>query len=148
MEGTWHTNTERLELLHIMMWITSVIWLFFLTSQNELKTDCPHMCAYKLVTVKFRWWGLQTKVENFIHKVIDNNTFMLTCAVESILHVIISWFVMKSWYIVWVVVKHWHLQPLFCVGQQRETFSVSSNWKEGRKNKTADHSSGNRWKEQ
>lgn len=27
------------------------------------------MCAYKLVTVKFRWWGLQTKVENFIHRV-------------------------------------------------------------------------------
>lgn len=37
--------------------------------QNELKPECPHMCAYKLVTVKFRWWGLQTKVENFIHKV-------------------------------------------------------------------------------
>uniref|UniRef100_A0A4W6DFU8 Phosphatidylinositol transfer protein beta isoform n=1 Tax=Lates calcarifer TaxID=8187 RepID=A0A4W6DFU8_LATCA len=36
--------------------------------KNELKTDCPYMCAYKLVTVKFRWWGLQTKVENFIHR--------------------------------------------------------------------------------
>uniref|UniRef100_A0A3Q4B458 Phosphatidylinositol transfer protein beta isoform n=1 Tax=Mola mola TaxID=94237 RepID=A0A3Q4B458_MOLML len=36
--------------------------------KNELKTDCPCMCAYKLVTVKFKWWGLQTKVENFIHK--------------------------------------------------------------------------------
>ncbi|XP_066551239.1 phosphatidylinositol transfer protein alpha isoform [Amia ocellicauda] len=32
------------------------------------KTDCPHMCAYKLVTVKFKWWGLQNKVENFIQK--------------------------------------------------------------------------------
>uniref|UniRef100_A0A087Y5J5 Phosphatidylinositol transfer protein beta isoform n=1 Tax=Poecilia formosa TaxID=48698 RepID=A0A087Y5J5_POEFO len=31
-------------------------------------TDCPKMCAYKLVTVKFKWWGLQTKVENFIHE--------------------------------------------------------------------------------
>ncbi|XP_069508199.1 phosphatidylinositol transfer protein beta isoform-like [Ambystoma mexicanum] len=30
--------------------------------------DCPHMCAYKLVTVKFRWWGLQGRVEKFIHK--------------------------------------------------------------------------------
>ncbi|XP_006891153.1 PREDICTED: phosphatidylinositol transfer protein alpha isoform [Elephantulus edwardii] len=30
--------------------------------------DCPYMCAYKLVTVKFKWWGLQNKVENFIHK--------------------------------------------------------------------------------
>lgn len=27
------------------------------------------MCAYKLVTVKFKWWGLQNKVENFIQKV-------------------------------------------------------------------------------
>ncbi|MGH0147462.1 UNVERIFIED_CONTAM: hypothetical protein FKN15_049576 [Acipenser sinensis] len=32
------------------------------------KTDCPHMCAYKLVTIKFKWWGLQNKVENFIQK--------------------------------------------------------------------------------
>ncbi|TSK16138.1 Phosphatidylinositol transfer protein alpha isoform [Bagarius yarrelli] len=32
------------------------------------KTECPHMCAYKLVTVKFKWWGLQNKVENFIQK--------------------------------------------------------------------------------
>lgn len=37
--------------------------------QSELKADCPYMCAYKLVTVKFKWWGLQTKVENFIHRV-------------------------------------------------------------------------------
>uniref|UniRef100_A0A8C5BQ93 Phosphatidylinositol transfer protein beta isoform n=1 Tax=Gadus morhua TaxID=8049 RepID=A0A8C5BQ93_GADMO len=38
--------------------------------QNELdnKNDCPKMCAYKLVTVKFKWWGMQTKMENFIHK--------------------------------------------------------------------------------
>lgn len=27
------------------------------------------MCAYKLVTVKFKWWGLQNKIENFIQKV-------------------------------------------------------------------------------
>jgi len=27
------------------------------------------MCAYKLVTIKFKWWGLQNKVENFIQKV-------------------------------------------------------------------------------
>lgn len=43
----------------------------FLPLQKELpsKKDCPHMCAYKLVTVKFKWWGLQNKVENFIQKV-------------------------------------------------------------------------------
>uniref|UniRef100_A0A8D0GPY3 Phosphatidylinositol transfer protein alpha isoform n=1 Tax=Sphenodon punctatus TaxID=8508 RepID=A0A8D0GPY3_SPHPU len=32
------------------------------------KSDCPYMCAYKLVTVKFKWWGLQNKVESFIQK--------------------------------------------------------------------------------
>ncbi|XP_051017700.1 phosphatidylinositol transfer protein beta isoform [Acomys russatus] len=30
--------------------------------------DCAKMCAYKLVTIKFKWWGLQSKVENFIQK--------------------------------------------------------------------------------
>ncbi|KAM4047262.1 phosphatidylinositol transfer protein alpha isoform [Anomaloglossus baeobatrachus] len=32
------------------------------------RKDVPHMCAYKLVTVKFKWWGLQNKVEGFIQK--------------------------------------------------------------------------------
>lgn len=27
------------------------------------------MCSYKLVTVKFEVWGLQTRVEQFVHKV-------------------------------------------------------------------------------
>ncbi|XP_066578095.1 phosphatidylinositol transfer protein, beta, like isoform X1 [Amia ocellicauda] len=31
-------------------------------------SDWPHMTAYKLVTVHFRWWGLQGRVEKFIHK--------------------------------------------------------------------------------
>ena len=29
----------------------------------------PVMCCYKLVTVEFKWWGLQTRVEKFIHRV-------------------------------------------------------------------------------
>lgn len=28
----------------------------------------PVMCCYKLVTVEFKWWGLQGRVEKFIHK--------------------------------------------------------------------------------
>lgn len=28
------------------------------------------MCSYKLVTVKFEVWGLQTRVEQFVHKVV------------------------------------------------------------------------------
>ncbi|XP_064180735.1 phosphatidylinositol transfer protein beta isoform-like isoform X1 [Anguilla rostrata] len=31
-------------------------------------SKCPYMTAYKLVTVHFRWWGLQGRVEKFIHK--------------------------------------------------------------------------------
>ncbi|XP_075710297.1 phosphatidylinositol transfer protein alpha isoform [Rhinoderma darwinii] len=34
----------------------------------EQRRDVPHMCAYKLVTIKFKWWGLQNKVESFIQK--------------------------------------------------------------------------------
>ncbi|XP_073695554.1 phosphatidylinositol transfer protein beta isoform-like [Garra rufa] len=30
--------------------------------------DCPRMCSYQLLTVKFKWWGLQNTVESFIHK--------------------------------------------------------------------------------
>ncbi|XP_032473198.1 phosphatidylinositol transfer protein alpha isoform-like [Phocoena sinus] len=30
--------------------------------------DCLYLYAYKLDTVKFKGWGLQNKVENFIHK--------------------------------------------------------------------------------
>uniref|UniRef100_A0A8C4N872 Phosphatidylinositol transfer protein, beta n=1 Tax=Eptatretus burgeri TaxID=7764 RepID=A0A8C4N872_EPTBU len=38
--------------------------------KKELASDSekPHMCAYKLVTVYFKWWGLQNKVESLIHK--------------------------------------------------------------------------------
>lgn len=32
------------------------------------KKCTPVMCCYKLVTVEFKWWGLQGKVEKFIHK--------------------------------------------------------------------------------
>ncbi|XP_061736390.1 cytoplasmic phosphatidylinositol transfer protein 1-like [Nerophis ophidion] len=45
------------------------------TSRGPLKegwtdTENPIMCSYKLVTVKFEVWGLQTRVEQFVHKVI------------------------------------------------------------------------------
>uniref|UniRef100_A0A671NFX5 Phosphatidylinositol transfer protein beta isoform n=1 Tax=Sinocyclocheilus anshuiensis TaxID=1608454 RepID=A0A671NFX5_9TELE len=51
------------------------------------KTDTPRMCAYKLVTVKFKWWGLQTKIENFIHKqekrIFTNFHRQLFCWIDS-----------------------------------------------------------------
>ncbi|KAK0154349.1 Phosphatidylinositol transfer protein beta isoform [Merluccius polli] len=55
--------------------------------KNELKSDCPYMCAYKLVTVKFKWWGLTTKVENFIHRqerrIFTNFHRQLFCWIDS-----------------------------------------------------------------
>lgn len=44
--------------------------------KEELAKDpnTPHMCAYKLVTVEFKWFGLQNKVESFIQKV-ENRLF-------------------------------------------------------------------------
>ncbi|ELU07067.1 hypothetical protein CAPTEDRAFT_164238 [Capitella teleta] len=39
-----------------------------LVGANWPKQTQPMMCAYKLVTVEFKWWGLQTKVEKYIQK--------------------------------------------------------------------------------
>ncbi|XP_048847111.1 cytoplasmic phosphatidylinositol transfer protein 1-like isoform X1 [Brienomyrus brachyistius] len=33
-------------------------------------THCPVMCSYKLVGVRFEVWGLQSRVEQFVHKVV------------------------------------------------------------------------------
>ncbi|XP_078107789.1 phosphatidylinositol transfer protein beta isoform-like [Sander vitreus] len=58
------------------------------TWKKELvsNTDCPRMCAYKLVTVKFKWWGLQTKVESFIHeqekRIFNNFHRQLFCWID------------------------------------------------------------------
>uniref|UniRef100_A0A3Q4GBI7 Cytoplasmic phosphatidylinositol transfer protein 1 n=2 Tax=Pseudocrenilabrinae TaxID=318546 RepID=A0A3Q4GBI7_NEOBR len=41
-----------------------------LLQEGWLDTQDPIMCSYKLVTVKFEVWGLQTRVEQFVHKVI------------------------------------------------------------------------------
>lgn len=35
---------------------------------NWMQSVQPVMCAYKLVTVEFKWFGLQNRVENFIQK--------------------------------------------------------------------------------
>jgi len=37
-------------------------------SGNWKESAEPVMCAYKLVTVEFKWFGFQNKVESFIHK--------------------------------------------------------------------------------
>eukprot|EP00069_Balaena_mysticetus_P012942 bmy_07989T0 len=42
--------------------------IFLMQKELASNPDCPQMCAYKLVTIKFKWWGLQSKVENFIQK--------------------------------------------------------------------------------
>jgi hypothetical protein len=59
--------------LSFFLLVTSLPPGMFLMQQELVnQKDCPYMCAYKLVTVKFKWWGLQNKVENFIHKVSEH----------------------------------------------------------------------------
>ncbi|XP_057695863.1 phosphatidylinositol transfer protein alpha isoform-like [Corythoichthys intestinalis] len=38
--------------------------------KKEVQNDptCPHMCAYKLATVKFKWMGLAGKIESLIQR--------------------------------------------------------------------------------
>ncbi|CAJ1070086.1 membrane-associated phosphatidylinositol transfer protein 2-like [Xyrichtys novacula] len=36
---------------------------------NQSPGRCPVMCAYKLCKVEFRYWGMQSKIERFIHDV-------------------------------------------------------------------------------
>lgn len=49
-------------------------------------TQHPIMCSYKLVTVKFEVWGLQTRVEQFVHKVRGHGTALrlaLLCTLDE-----------------------------------------------------------------
>jgi len=36
--------------------------------EDWIKTQDPVMCCYKLVTIEFKWWGLQSKVESYTQK--------------------------------------------------------------------------------
>lgn len=36
---------------------------------NNEPAKTPIMCAYKLCKVEFRYWGMQSKIERFIHDV-------------------------------------------------------------------------------
>lgn len=67
----WKVLFWRRQCSNMSLQLVTCDWAVFplYPLQAEAKSDCPHMCAYKLVTVKFRWWGLQTKVESFIQKV-------------------------------------------------------------------------------
>jgi hypothetical protein len=38
-------------------------------SEDWLEKADPVMCAYKLVTVEFKWFGLQSKIESYIAKI-------------------------------------------------------------------------------
>ncbi|CAG2110544.1 unnamed protein product [Medioppia subpectinata] len=42
-------------------------WNSMNNNHNKSKNKCI-MCAYKLVRVEFKYWGMQTKIEKFIHE--------------------------------------------------------------------------------
>jgi len=35
-----------------------------------IKTCTPAMTCYKLLSIEFKWWGLQDRIENFVHKIM------------------------------------------------------------------------------
>ncbi|XP_030253325.1 phosphatidylinositol transfer protein alpha isoform-like [Sparus aurata] len=51
------------------------------------KANCPHMCAYKLVTVEFKWFGLQGTVEKKIQDIEErlfaNFHRQLFCSIDK-----------------------------------------------------------------
>lgn len=59
--------------------------------QKELANNpnCPHMCAYKLVTVEFKWFGLQTQVEKIIQKV-QNCCFFSKWKISFLIYIYID----------------------------------------------------------
>eukprot|EP01100_Stratorugosa_tubuloviscum_P003584 TRINITY_DN1871_c0_g1_i1.p1 TRINITY_DN1871_c0_g1~~TRINITY_DN1871_c0_g1_i1.p1 ORF type:complete len:251 (-),score=116.25 TRINITY_DN1871_c0_g1_i1:120-872(-) len=44
---------------------------------NWKENHQPIMCSYKLCTAEFKYWGLQSRVENFIHLHALRNVFLL-----------------------------------------------------------------------
>uniref|UniRef100_A0A0N4ZNB4 DDHD domain-containing protein n=1 Tax=Parastrongyloides trichosuri TaxID=131310 RepID=A0A0N4ZNB4_PARTI len=45
--------------------------------QDYIKNGLPIMCAYKLCKVEFKYWGMQTRVEKWIHDLALRNTMNL-----------------------------------------------------------------------
>ncbi|KJE96268.1 retinal degeneration B-PD [Capsaspora owczarzaki ATCC 30864] len=41
-----------------------------------VKTATPLMCAYKVCRVEFRYWGLQSKIERFVHQAAIRNVLL------------------------------------------------------------------------
>lgn len=83
MEGRhFHKNN------HIQVWQSYSLpfFIFILWSQKDILNDpsCPHMCAYKLVTIEFKWRGLQSMVENIILKVCQSYYHLVVWCVNCI----------------------------------------------------------------
>eukprot|EP01113_Clastostelium_recurvatum_P010810 TRINITY_DN1542_c0_g1_i1.p1 TRINITY_DN1542_c0_g1~~TRINITY_DN1542_c0_g1_i1.p1 ORF type:complete len:266 (-),score=75.27 TRINITY_DN1542_c0_g1_i1:80-877(-) len=45
--------------------------------EDWIQTEKPIMCCYKLCTAEFRYWGLQTRAEAFIHKAALRDIFQM-----------------------------------------------------------------------
>lgn len=94
------TVVQKLQCLGVWVDYFNLCVLIFLYSLQDLRffksdktsrgilqegwrdTQDPIMCSYKLVTVKFEVWGLQTRVEQFIHKVRGrfSHTWTVVCS--------------------------------------------------------------------
>lgn len=52
---------------------------------NQNSGESPVMCAYKLCKVEFRYWGMQSKIERFIHDVGKYGTGVIHVTFREVL---------------------------------------------------------------
>jgi len=62
------------------------LWCVFFSQE----TCDPIMCSYKLVRVKFEVWGLQTRVESYLHRVSTCHKIFLTYTICTCRYVFFS----------------------------------------------------------
>lgn len=66
-------------------------------SSDWIKTDSDNnfipqngctdiMCAYKLIRVEFRYWGMQNRIEKFIHDVGESRLYISRIKATRIIH--------------------------------------------------------------
>lgn len=51
-------------------------WLHDCWEEAKNKSQPNIMCAYKLCRVEFKYWGMQTKLEKFIHDIALRKTMV------------------------------------------------------------------------
>ena len=75
------------------------------------------MCAYKLCKVEFRYWGMQSKIERFIHDVALRKTMLKAHSQVNTHHMDGQVCIFKIWsYLPFFLINFGFVDPLFIYG--------------------------------